>query len=666
MGKTIMKKRNYLTCLLFIINITLQGGRSITKEDIVNLRYVSSPSMGPKGDNVCYVLSVPRMDEEKPGPRHSQIWVKRATDQGPVQFTSSAYDSYFPQWTRDGTGITFLSKRKELSEHTQLFRIPIDGGEASLFLEHSAGIGLYRWSPDGQWLAFLSTDTLSAEKKKAMEKGYDMLVKDKYHRYQRLWLYNISTGKTELIFKNDIHVHDFIWSDDSKTIVFQGTGTPGADPSLMDRILYRVNLSRNLPRKILDTPGKLGPMDISPDGKKLAFLGAVTRNDPLPQTIFIVPFNNPTKISSHLGKNESFYDLQWVDDQTILARSVRGTKTVLSLVKYMNRNDNETLFQKDIYSPDYIVSSATFHHKSNQLLIIGNSKQHPNELFIKDLLKDNLIQITRSNPFLSDLKLANQETISWNSLDGMDIQGVVTYPTRYRKGARYPLILQIHGGPEGVTLDGWNTSTGYPVQLLASEGYVVLQPNYRGSGSSGVDFSKGDHNDLGGMEYQDVLHGIDHLINNGVVHPDKIGTGGWSYGGYFSALGATTYSHRFKASMVGAGLTNMISFMGTTDIPYEMSIVHWNSWWFNEMELHWDRSPLAHINKAKTPTLVIHGMKDDRVHPEQGLELYQALKIKGVDTELVLYPREPHGLTERAHQLDYIERLVGWYNKYVK
>ena len=666
MWKTIMKKRNYLTCLFFIINITLQGGRSITKEDIVNLRYVSSPAMGPKGDNVCYVLSVPRMDEEKPGPRHSQIWVKRATDQGPVQFTSSAYDSYLPQWTSDGTGITFLSKRKELSEHTQLFRIPIDGGEASLFLEHPAGIDLYRRSPDGKWLAFLSTDTLSVEKKKAMEKGYDMLVKDKYHRYQRLWLYNISTGKTELSFKNDIHVHDFIWSDDSKTIVFQGTGIPGADPSLMDRILYRMNLPRNLPRKILDTPGKLGPMDISPDGKKLAFLGAVTRNDPLPQTIFTVPFNNPTKISSHLGKNESFYDLQWVDDQTILARSVRGTKTVLSLVKYMNRNDNKTLFQKDIYSPDYIISSVTFHHNSNQLLIIGNSKQYPNELFVKDLLKDNLIQITRSNPFLGDLNFANQETISWNSLDGMEIQGVVTYPTRYSKSARYPLILQIHGGPEGVTLDGWNTSTGYPVQLLASEGYVVLQPNYRGSGSSGVDFSKGDHNDLGGMEYQDVLHGIDHLINNGVVHPDKIGTGGWSYGGYFSALGATTYSHRFKASMVGAGLTNMISFMGTTDIPYEMSIVHWNSWWFNEMELHWDRSPLAHINKAKTPTLVIHGMKDDRVHPEQGLELYQALKIKGVDTELVLYPREPHGLTERAHQLDYIERLVGWYNKYVK
>tara|TARA_B100000700_G_C14911962_1_gene792714 strand:- start:181 stop:1200 length:1020 start_codon:yes stop_codon:yes gene_type:complete len=339
---------------------------------------------------------------------------------------------------------------------------------------------------------------------------------------------------------------------------------------------------------------------------------------------------------------------------------------VLSLITNEVVKNKETLSQKDVYSPDYIISSVKLHHKTNQLLITGHSNEHPNELFIKGLYKDDLSKITASNPFISNIKLGKQETINWESADGINIQGVITYPTSYRKGARYPLILQIHGGPEGVSLEGWNTSPGYPVQLLAAEGYVVLQPNYRGSGGRGVDFSKADHNDLGGLEYDDVIKGIDHLIELGIVNKDKVGTGGWSYGGYFSALGATTYSHRFKASMVGAGLTNMISFMGTTDIPYEMSIVHWNSWWFDEMDLHWDRSPLAHINKAKTPTLIIHGLEDKRVHPEQGLELYQALKIKGVDTELVFYPREPHGINERAHQLDYIERLVNWYNTYVR
>ena len=151
-----------------------------------------------------------------------------------------------------------------------------------------------------------------------------------------------------------------------------------------------------------------------------------------------------------------------------------------------------------------------------------------------------------------------------------------------------------------------------------------------------------------------------------MVDPDRLGTGGWSYGGYLSAWAATRHSDRFKAAMVGAGISNWISFTGTTDIPIEMSVVHWDSWWFDEPQLHWDRSPLAHINKAQTPTLVIHGQKDDRVHPEQGLELYQALRIKGVDTRLVLYPRQPHGLKERAHRLDYMNRLVDWFNKYVK
>tara|TARA_B100000686_G_C16806274_1_gene990961 strand:+ start:15072 stop:17072 length:2001 start_codon:yes stop_codon:yes gene_type:complete len=666
MYKQIMKPRNFFYCLILLINTLLFGGRIITKEDIADLHYVFSPAISSDGDNIAYVLSVPREDDENPGPRHSEIWVKRINDQKPVRFTSTSYDSYAPQWSWNGKNITFLSRRNKISKLTQLYSIPIDGGEANLFLEHSTNIGTYLWSPNGAWIAFLSIDTLSDKKIKNIEKGYDMIVKDRNYLFKRLWLHNIRTGKTDLVFNNDLYVHDFIWSDDSKTIVFQGTDKPGADPSLMDRKLFKVKIPRNRPRKILDTPGKLGAMNISPDGMKLAFLGAMSRNDPLSQSVFIVHLNKPEKLISYQGKNESFYDLQWVDNKTLLTRSIRGTKTILSLIQEQKIKNKTNLFQKDIYSPDYIISSARLHRKSGQLLITGNSNKHPNELFIKDLFQNNLVRITISNSFIRDLDLGQQETITWSSIGGYKIQGVVTYPPNYRKGSRYPLILQIHGGPEGVTLDGWNTSAGYPVQLLAAEGYIVLQPNYRGSGGRGVDFSKSDHNDLGGLEYQDVLQGIDHLIKAGAVNAGKVGTGGWSYGGYFSALGATAYSHRFKASMVGAGLTNMISFMGTTDIPYEMSLVHWNSWWFDEMDLHWERSPLSHINKAKTPTLIIHGLQDERVHPEQGIELYQALKIKGVDTELVLYPREPHGLTERAHQLDYMDRLIKWYNKYVK
>jgi len=661
-----MNFKYFFLYFLFFTNSILHGIQNITKEDIVNLKYVSSSHMSPDGKNICYSLSVPRKDNEKLGPRHSQIWVKRFNDEKPIQFTSALYESYSPQWNPDGRNITFLSKRKEISEKNQLFSIPIDGGESKIFLEHAAGIGQYKWSKNGEWIAFLSTDTLSAEKSKIIKKGYDMIVKDKDHRYQRLWVYNIHTKKINLVFNDDLYVHDFIWSDNNKTIVFQATEKPGADLELMNRKLFKVKIPRNKPKQIISTPGKLGEMDISPDGKRLAFLGATSQNDPLSQTIFTLILNSPEKMIQYQGTEESFYNLQWINNEDILARSIRGTKTVLSTIKILKNSNKEALSQKDIYSPNYIISSAILNDKSNQLLITGNSNEHPNELFVKDLFQNNLVKVTSTNPFLKDVRLGKQKTINWTSSDGINIQGIITYPINYRKGSRYPLILQIHGGPEGVSLEGWNTSPGYPIQLLAAEGYVILQPNYRGSGGRGVDFSKADHNDLGGLEYKDVLKGIDHLIEIGVVNKDKVGTGGWSYGGYFSALGATTYSNRFKASMVGAGLTNMISFMGTTDIPNEMSIVHWNSWWFNEMDLHWDRSPLAHINKANTPTLIIHGLEDKRVHPEQGLELYQALKIKGVETELVFYPREPHGITEHAHQLDYMERLVGWYNQFVR
>jgi dipeptidyl aminopeptidase/acylaminoacyl peptidase len=191
-------------------------------------------------------------------------------------------------------------------------------------------------------------------------------------------------------------------------------------------------------------------------------------------------------------------------------------------------------------------------------------------------------------------------------------------------------------------------------------------PNYRGSGGRGVAFSKGDHRDLGGKEFLDVIAGIDHLAEQGLIDPERVGISGTSYGGYFSALAATKYSHRFKAAIPYAGISNWVSFTGTTDIPYEMSIVHWDTWWFEDPGLAWDRSPLAHVNDSQTATLVGHGMADERVHPGQSIELYTALRILGVPAELVLYPREPHGLLEREHQLDFVRRILEWFDLYLR
>ena len=656
--------KRFITSILLFFSI-IWADRPITAEDIVNMRYSAQPAMDANGTQIAYVKIIPRRADEKRGGSYREIWVMDSDGSNKRKFTSSPINSWSPQWTPNGN-LSFLSRRKEHHSAIQVYVISNDGGEATILTNHKTGIGSYQWSPNGKWIAFLSKDEKSNEKKKLEKDGFDMIVMDQDHIYTRLWIYNVKTGAYQKVFKQNLNVASFTWTPDSKSIVFQGTDKTGSDRDLLERSIYRVKAPNGIPRKVLETTGKLGDMAISPNSNHLAFLGAISYNDPIAQSIYLIPLKGGRVKMLTPDFKESFITLDWIDDKTVLGKSYRGTKTVLSTIDIKDQSLEGVANQTDLLIPDEIITSVSYHRETGKLVIVSNSQSNPNEIFIGEVGSNTIKRLTYSNPELDDITLAKQETISWKSNDGLMIEGVLTYPLKYRKGKRYPLVLQIHGGPEGTSLDGWNTRATYPVQLLAANGFVVLEPNYRGSGGRGVAYSKADHDDLGGMEFEDVLAGIDQLIDDGLVNKNKVGTGGWSYGGYFSAWAATKHSDRFKASMVGAGLTNMISFMGTTDIPYEMSIVHWNQWWFDNMELHWERSPLSHINNAKTPTLVIHGLRDERVHPEQGMQLWQALRIKGVETELVLYPREPHGLLERSHKLDYMDRLVGWYNKHVK
>ena len=652
--------------LLLFINLTIVfADKPITAKDIINLEYVSQPVINIGGTRIAYVKIVPPSNDSKSRSSYREIWVTDIDGTNQRKFTSSPNNSWSPQWTPNGN-LSFLSIRKAYHKSTQVYTIPTDGGEATPLTDHSGGIGSYKWSPNGRWIAFTSRDKESIESQKMKKNGLDMIVMGESQLYNRLWIYDVESKTYETIFRQDLNVSLFEWSPDSKFIIFQAAEKVNTDLEYLESSIYLVKAPSGNPRKIAETPGKLSSMSISPNSDQLAFLGAISYNDPLAQSIFVLNINNGKSKLVTPDFKESFVDVEWIDDQTVIGLSQRGTKTVLSTIFLTENLPEEVFNQNDVLAPKQIISSFYFHKYTKQLVITANSNQHPNELYVGLYNSKKMKRITFLNASLADIQLSKQETISWKARDGKTIEGVLTYPLVYRDGKRYPLILQIHGGPEGVSLDGWNTRVTYPVQLLAANGYFVLEPNYRGSAGRGVAYSKLDHDDLGGEEFNDVLKGIDYLIKKGFVDKNQVGTGGWSYGGYFSALAATKYSNRFKASMVGAGLTNMISFMGTTDIPYEMSVVHWNQWWFDNQELHWDRSPLSHINKAGTPTLVIHGLRDERVHPEQGMQLWQALKIKNVDTELVLYPREPHGIIERPHQLDYMERLINWYKKYVK
>lgn len=646
-------------CVLFPLRAPGAAGE-ITPEIILNLKSVSQPRLDPSCQYVAYVLRLPRSEEDEPGGRYSEIWVASLEGGEPRQFTSKPVNAWAPHWTADGREISFLSKRDDYDKSTQVYLIPVDGGEARILTHHETGIKSYRWSPDGRWIAFTAVDAKSEEEKSGEEEGRDWIVMHEDEKFTRLWIYDTETGESELLYRDDLNVWSYRWSPDSRSIFFQAADRPGADPSLMFKKIYQIPIRGSKPKLVTETEGKLGDMTISPDGSNLAFLGAVSVNDPLPQSVFITAMAEEEPVNLTEGFEESAFGVDWVDDETLLLVTNRGTRTTLSTLNI------RTSYRTYLVDSEQIIHSVDYSPDKEIFAVSASSPLHPSDVFWGSVDRDGLIPLTDHNPELESVKLARQEAIKWVGPDELSIEGVLTYPLDYRKSRSYPLILLIHGGPEGVSRNGWTTHPLSPVQLLAAKGYMVLQPNYRGSGGRGVQFSKGDHYDLGGKEFQDVLAGIDALIESGLVDGDRVGTAGWSYGGYFSAWAATRYSYRFKAAVVGAGLSNWISFAGTTDIPYEMSLVHWDSWWFDVPDLHWERSPLRHINGANTPTLVVHGARDDRVHPEQGMELYQALRIKGVPTKLVLYPREPHGLGERAHQLDFMERLVEWFDEYAK
>ncbi|MGH1362298.1 MAG: S9 family peptidase [Calditrichia bacterium] len=644
-----------------VLGISLYAQDKLTPETLMGLKAVSSSSISPDGKMVAYTVTVPNMDTSKPARAKSEVWVRNIKSGDSRQFIGTPLSGSRLSWSTDSKHLYFLAKVTTHSATTQVYSIPVAGGMMNNVTDHSAAISNYSWSADGNWLAYISTDAKTADEKAAIVRGEDWKDYDTNYKYPRLYVMNAKTGESKQISGETTAVWAMAWSPDNTHLAIQTTDKPLVDESMMFGTLQRISRVDGSTIQLCETEGKLGVMRFSPDGMRLAFLGATSLNDPLAQTVFTVPANGGSalNISGASLIKGSASTISWMNNKNILLQAAEGATTTLSILAANGS-------KRKVFRDNIIKRSHSLHAKSGTIAVVGETPGHPRELFIGNVKNGLLKKQTDHNPILATTALGRQEVMKWKAEDGMDIEGILTYPLNYTSGTSYPLVLQIHGGPEGVSQNGWNTRMLYPTQLLAAEGYFVLEPNYRGSGGYGVEFSKADHDDLGGKEFDDVLAGIDMLIEKGMVDGSRVGTGGWSYGGFFSAWAATKHSDRFKAAAVCAGLTNWISFSGTTDIPHEMALVHWNHYWYEQRELHMDRSPIYHINNAKTATLIIHGDIDARVHPEQSIQLYGALKLKNVPTKLVTYPREGHGLAERAHQMHYMENLINWFNTYVR
>lgn len=649
-----------LPFLAAVLLVPQAAAAQLTAEQVVSIEQVGSVVMSPDGRWVAYTLIKPRPATETSGAAYSELWVVPAAGGEPRPVVRAPQSASGPAWSPDGSLLSFVARIQATNPQSQVFAVPAQGGEPRALTGSPTGVMAYAWSPDGRRIAYTSLDPEPAGEAERRSRGDDVIVMSQRLRHVRLWVETVDAGGRMALTPPDRTAHDFAWAPDGTRLAVQMTETPEVDADYMLREIWTVPAAGGVPALLTETKGKLGVLAWSPDGRRVAFVGAVSFDDPLAQSVFVATPGGAA-VNRTPDYHGSALTLTWLDARTVAFVAAEGTKTVL------HRLDAEQGGPQRIAGGGAEAFTAvTFDAAARTFAVPASTGAQPAEVYVGTVRDGALRRLTTHNPWLSQVRLARQETVTWTGADGLRIEGVYIHPLDPPAAGRAPLAVLPHGGPEGISYDNWNTNGLYPGQVLAANGYAVLMPNYRGSGGRGVAFSKADHRDLGGEEFEDVLLGIDDLAARGWVDADRVGISGTSYGGYFSALAGTRYSDRFRLAIPFAGISNWVSFTGTTDIPIEMSEVHWDLWWWDHPGLAMDRSPVAHINNAKTPMLIGHGMVDERVHPEQSIQLYQSLRLKGVPVELVLYPREPHGLRERAHQLDYMKRVVEWFDRYVK
>jgi dipeptidyl aminopeptidase/acylaminoacyl peptidase len=638
-----------------------QQPRVLTPDVILGLRQVADAQLSPDGSRVVLQVTRPRTADERPGGAIPELWMAPWNGGEPFRFAASENGDRAPQWSPDGRTIAFLSRRPG-ADHTQIHLISADGGEAQRLTTAESSVSSLKWSPDGTRIAYSVTDPKSKEEQDAERRGRDWTVVDQNYKHTRVHVIDVASKKSQLVTSQPLTVHDYDWSPDGKQLVLATADTPTVDDSFMRLKIQTVPAGGGDVRLVARTEGKLSHPRWSPDGRWIGWLGATGLSDPYAGNVFIVAAAGgaPENLTREYGGTATW--LSWLpgaDSKLVFVGTERQSTLAYTLdVKSKTRTPlalgGVTLANGLAFSRD---GARTAFHAS--------TPAHPVEAFVKETTSATTRRLTTLNPQLDGIQLGEHEIVRWKAADGLEIEGIIVKPVGYRAGERYPVVMQPHGGPESADLNGWLGTYSRWGQMLAGRGFVTFYPNYRGSIGRGPAFAMADHRDLMGGEFQDMLAGLDHLVARGLADPDRIGVGGGSYGGYTSAWAATAGSHRFKAAVMWMGISNWHSMTGTSDIFFENSTVHWNAVMYDNYPLYWDRSPLAHIGKAATPTLIIHGAADPRVPIGQSHEMYTALKWKGVPVEFVIYPREGHGVAERAHQEDFMNRVLGWFEKYL-
>ncbi len=628
--------------------------------DLQKLVSLSDPQISPGGGQVAVIVSTPDWETDK---NKQQIDLVNSASGALRMLTWKREDLSTIRWSPDGSRLAFLAKDSQ-TEKPQIFVMPMNGGDALRITDNKQGVDTYSWSPDGSQIAFIAQDPPLNEKAiKEHNKVFQVtdgnfLLKKALAPWQ-LWLVPAAGGEAKQLTKGSFSLETDqggatppAWSHDGLSIAFTRFPGPYWGPSFHS-VIDEVSVKGGNPRALASAQGAMN-FAYAPGSNDFAFQRPRNGDENNGYAVYVNANGNTYDATKALARNFNAY--AWLPDgRALVTAGELGTRSVLWEQPLSGKA--RLLELGDVNArADMSVS------KDGAIAFIGNTSAHPDELYIMDSVNAKPRRLTDVNVFVDDLSLGRTHSIEWNGPNGFREDGVLTYPAAYQSGKKYPLVLVIHGGPELASTVRFSPLP----QLLAAAGFVVFQPNYRGSTNLGDKYQHAIYRDTGEGPGKDVIAGLAAVEKLGIVDTGRIGVTGWSYGGYMTTW-LTGHYNVWKAAVAGAPLTDWV--MDYTIAYYQTGDLYFfgsSPWTHAGWKMWRAQSPITYVRNVKAPTLLMSDVDDANVPFVNAEEWYHGLRDNGVTVEFYGYPESTHFPHDIVQTTDVYRRWVGWMDKYLK
>jgi dipeptidyl aminopeptidase/acylaminoacyl peptidase len=648
---------------------TAEKERVWTPEVMIQTKTISDVQLSPDNQSVLFVATEPKMDEER-GLLISRIYKASAKNkESAIPFTTKEASSSQPRWSPDGNWFAFVSNRQGVK---QLYLISSEGGEATQLTNGEKDVQTFSWAPNGRYIAFVREDQIHQEKPVKRSLAYSYKEESSINR---LWLLDLFLDQMPKALTPDGFCvrgnHDFgttntefDWSPDSQQITFAYSPSSSCDDLYLDSSLATIHV---INKEVVPLEKKAlfeGMPRYSPDGEWIAYLSSRSlQRYSMDRRVAIRPAKGgEERLLAETFNAGPFLTgpnlLGWTNDgKNLLFFEPKRTKFHLVFLPADGGAAREVL------SEDLFFKEPSLSYDRTMLGLVVQTPATPPEAYIASLEPFCAIQISTLNESLLSYPKTHTEVVSWVSQDATLIEGLLTYPIHYDKTKKYPLLLIIHGGPMSFFDESFLGAPWlYPLAAFAQADFFIFRPNPRGSCGYGKPFRCANYNDWAGGDFLDIMTGVDAMIDKGIIEEEQLGVMGGSYGGYMTAW-TITQTARFKAASMGSGICNLVSLNGTTDL--HRFLTDYLGSFTDNRKLYEERSPINHAFKVKTPCLIQHGSADLRTPLSQAYEFYHALKRNGQEPEFVIYPGMGHRISDPKMLLDAMERNLKWFESYI-